>query len=183
MIRYSNLFLFTGIVSFFNAEEMTVGAVAGTEGERNHYALASLPFNAKDKVFVKLFGTDMSVHFPQPPPATAAPNHTSSATSAVLETPGVDEVIASASAAIASTAQCIGSSAGTSSRISIPGDELVSLSTLVSDTATATASLTIGQDLKDTNATLPPVVTPVIAPEKGSSFLARIAATVSGKKK
>jgi hypothetical protein len=65
--------MLAGIVSFFNSEEMTVGAIAGTEADRRNYAAASVAFNLKDKTFVKLFGTNCAAHFPVPPPASLAP--------------------------------------------------------------------------------------------------------------
>jgi len=63
--------ILTGIVSFYNSEESTVGSINRTEAERKKFAQDSMAFNLRDKTFVKLFGTDCGVHFP-PPRAAAA---------------------------------------------------------------------------------------------------------------
>ena len=49
--------ILTGIVSFMNAEEMTTGGLAASSAERKAFAAASAAYNAKDKVYVQLFGT------------------------------------------------------------------------------------------------------------------------------
>jgi len=47
--------ILTGIISFFNSEETTVGSLESTKQERIAFAAASRAFNAKDKVFMSLF--------------------------------------------------------------------------------------------------------------------------------
>ena len=48
--------ILTGIISFFNSEESTVGSVVETVEKRRELAKLSHAFNLKDKVFVELFG-------------------------------------------------------------------------------------------------------------------------------
>lgn len=57
--------ILSGIVSFFNSEEMTVGAVSASPSDRQRFAASSMSTNARDKTFVELFGTDMTVHWPE----------------------------------------------------------------------------------------------------------------------
>jgi hypothetical protein len=49
--------ILTGIVSFMNSEEMTTGGLAASSADRKAFAVASAAYNAKDKVYVELFGS------------------------------------------------------------------------------------------------------------------------------
>jgi len=48
--------ILTGIISFFNSEESTVGSVVETVEKRREIAKLSHAFNLKDRVYVELFG-------------------------------------------------------------------------------------------------------------------------------
>jgi len=48
--------ILTGIVSFMNSDELTTGGLAASSAERKSMAIASTAYNAKDKIYVELFG-------------------------------------------------------------------------------------------------------------------------------
>ena len=49
--------ILTGIVSFMNSDELTTGGLAASSAERKSLAIASTAYNAKDKIYVELFGS------------------------------------------------------------------------------------------------------------------------------
>lgn len=53
--------ILTGIVSFMNTEEVTVGSITSSPSERRHLATKSMEFNGKDKVFIGLFGDALAL--------------------------------------------------------------------------------------------------------------------------
>jgi ubiquitin-conjugating enzyme E2 J2 len=53
--------LLTGIVSFMNTDEGTVGSVTASPADRRNFALRSMDFNAKDSTFCALFGDAMTL--------------------------------------------------------------------------------------------------------------------------
>lgn len=50
--------ILTGVVSFFNSEEMTTGSINASKSERMRLAAASKAFNLRDKTYCEVFGTD-----------------------------------------------------------------------------------------------------------------------------
>ena len=55
--------LLTGIVSFMNTEEATVGSVKASSAERKVLAARSMEYNMKDPTFIAVFGTLPLIHF------------------------------------------------------------------------------------------------------------------------
>lgn len=139
--------ILTGIVSFFNSEESTVGSVNRTEAERKKYAQDSMAFNLKDKTFVKLFGTDCSQHFP-PPRATAA-----AAAAAPTPSSAAPDAIAGAGSSPATTTSTPTSPSSSSSAQSPPSSSSSSSSSSAADVVTeAVAALTIEGTTASTSA-------------------------------
>lgn len=55
--------ILTGIISFFNSDESTVGSIEESLERRRELSLSSHDFNKKDKVFQELFGPDPHAMF------------------------------------------------------------------------------------------------------------------------
>jgi len=64
--------ILTGIISFFNSEESTVGSLSDSVETRRQYASQSIAFNLKDRVFVELFTADPAKMFQDIHPRSSA---------------------------------------------------------------------------------------------------------------
>ena len=49
--------ILTGIVSFMNSDELTTGGLAASSAERKSLAMTSTAYNAKDKIYIEVFGS------------------------------------------------------------------------------------------------------------------------------
>lgn len=64
--------ILTGIISFFNSEETTVGSLSDSVEMRRQFASQSIAFNIKDRVFVELFTNDPAKMFLEIHPRSSA---------------------------------------------------------------------------------------------------------------